>query len=187
MELNYLYGKMPKSKKGGKTDKKKIKAIDYAADEFFDPRRSIIYIEHTEECPIFKEKANEFHLYVQTNFPDRPIVLIRNQNGKQLPRIGAFEINFAQSARSPIHLLWTGIDKGPPRCDKFPISYELLLPEVRTIINKIYVDLTAKPKTDSLDMMDDGDEEGLAEGGAADGEYVDLNENTDNEETETNA
>lgn len=117
-------------------EKKAKKAIDYAADELFDPTRAMIHIEHTDECPVFHIKAIEFLNFLIERFPERKFVLIRN---KEPARDGAFEINFSQSARTSNHCLWSGLKKGPPRQRKFPKSYELLLPEVEKILKKIYI------------------------------------------------
>lgn len=119
-----------------KDTKKAKKVVDYAADEFFDPNRSMIHIEHTDECPIFNIKAVEFLNFLIERFPGRSFVLIKN---KIPARPGAFEIHFSQTARTSEHCLWTGIKKGPPRKRKFPKSYELLVPEIEKILKKIYI------------------------------------------------
>ena len=127
-------GRRKKGKKGKKKD------IDWAADEFFLKERSIILIEHTNECPIFSKKADEFKQFMVQRFPERKFELIRNSNGKQTPRPGAFEIQFCQNARTSAHDLWSGIERGPPRRDKFPENYEQLLPEVTAVLKKVYAD-----------------------------------------------
>ncbi|XP_017471339.1 PREDICTED: selenoprotein BthD [Rhagoletis zephyria] len=137
----------PKGKKP-----KKIREIDWAADANFDKNRCMIYIEHTHECPIFQTKAEEFAAYVRVQVPNRIIQLVRNQNGKVSPREGAFEIGFSQNARTSVHKLWSGIDMGPPRRDKFPPSYEPLMQEIRNILKKFYPEA---PEKDLLEDMDD--------------------------------
>ncbi|XP_037937950.1 selenoprotein H-like [Teleopsis dalmanni] len=137
-------------KKGGKKQKKgkKIKDIDWAADENFSKTRSVIYIEHTTECPIFQRKAEEFREFLEAEVPEREFVLIRNGNGKKVPRLGAFEISFSQNARTSQYDIWSGIDKGPPRRDKFPESFELVMPEVRKILKKFYAEAKQEEEED---------------------------------------
>ncbi|XP_068147327.1 selenoprotein BthD [Drosophila tropicalis] len=117
---------------------KKSKDIDWTANENFLKERSMIYIEHTTECPIFQTKAEEFGSFLQEHFPERLFQLVRNKNGT--PRDGAFEIGFSQNARTSVHNLWSGLDKGPPRRDKFPANYDMLLPDVQRILKKFYPD-----------------------------------------------
>lgn len=138
---------MPKGigKKKGKGKAKAKKEIDWAAEANFDKNRAMVYIEHTLECPIFRTKAEEFVKYLEQEIPDRMFQLILNQNGKVPPREGAFEIGFSQNAKTSVHQLWSGIDKGPPRRDKFPLTYEDLLAEVRKILKKFYADLEKMP------------------------------------------
>ncbi|XP_023294039.2 selenoprotein H [Lucilia cuprina] len=130
-----------------KKAKKKPKEIDWSAEANFDKNRSIIYIEHSLECPIFSIKAEEFLKYLQMQIPDRQFVLIRNQYGKLEPREGAFEIEFSQHARTSKHNLWSGLDRGPPRRDKFP-KFETLMPEVQRVLKKFYPDVVANIEED---------------------------------------
>lgn len=142
-------------------EKKAKKVIDYAADDLFDPNRSIINIEYSEECPVFHLKAVEFLNFLIERFPERKFVLIKN---KDPPRPGAFEINFSQTARTSNHCLWTGVQKGPPRQRKFPKSYEDLLPEVDKILKKIYVVIKKRDEEEEqADVEDDFGAEILSE------------------------
>ncbi|XP_039481964.1 selenoprotein BthD [Drosophila santomea] len=126
---------MPPKKAG-----KKKKDVDWAADENFSKDRSMIYIEHTYECPIFQTKADECGSFFTQRIPERKFQLVKNRNGRQVPREGAFEIAFSQNARTSEHLLWSGLEKGPPRRDKFPLEYEALVPDVNRILKKFYPD-----------------------------------------------
>ncbi|KAI8120664.1 Selenoprotein BthD [Lucilia cuprina] len=118
-----------------KKAKKKPKEIDWSADVNFDKNRSIIYIEHSLECPIFSIKAEEFLKYLQMQIPDRQFVLIRNQ------------YEFSQHARTSKHNLWSGLDRGPPRRDKFP-KFETLMPEVQRVLKKFYPDVVTNIEED---------------------------------------
>jgi len=119
---------------------KKKKDVDWADDEHFSKERSMIYVEHTYECPIFQTKADECGAFLQQRIPERKFQLVKNKYGRQVPREGAFEIGFSQNARTSVHLLWSGLDKGPPRRDKFPVDYETLVPDVNRILKKFYPD-----------------------------------------------
>ncbi|XP_014097278.1 selenoprotein H [Bactrocera oleae] len=130
---------------------KKQREIDWAADANFDKNRSMIYIEHTLECPIFTTKAEEFAAYVAKEAPNRIIQLVRNHNGKVPPREGAFEIGFSQNARTSVHQLWSGIEKGPPRRDKFPPEYESLMQEIHKILKKFYPDAVEKNPLEGME------------------------------------
>ena len=85
-------------------------------------------------------KADEFLRYLQTNVPERQFVMIRNQFGKVEPRPGAFEIEFSQHARTTKHYIWSGLEKGPPRRDKFP-NFDTIFPEVQKVLKKFYPDI----------------------------------------------
>uniref|UniRef100_W8C0Q1 Selenoprotein BthD n=1 Tax=Ceratitis capitata TaxID=7213 RepID=W8C0Q1_CERCA len=137
------------SRKGKKS--KKQREIDWTADAYFDKNRSMIYIEHTLECPIFQTKAEEFAAYVAAEAPQRIIQLVRNHNGKVPPRPGAFEIGFSQNARTSVHQLWSGLDKGPPRRDKFPPDYVPLMQEINKVLKKFYPDAIEKDPLEGLD------------------------------------
>lgn len=136
--------------KGGKGKKKRVKDVDWSADEHFDKSRSMVYIEHTAECPIFQVKAEAFANFLQERFPERMIQLVRNNNGKLVPRDGSFEIEFSQNARTSKHNIWSGLERGPPRRDKFP-NFESLVPEVTKILKKFYAEVVT-----TLDDDDDG-------------------------------
>ncbi|KAH8280603.1 hypothetical protein KR018_012317, partial [Drosophila ironensis] len=123
--------------KGGA--KKAKKEVDWAADENFTKDRSMIYVEHTTECPIFNTKADECGTFFTQRIPERKFQLVKNKYGKQVPRDGAFEIGFSQNARTSVHEIWSGLDKGPPRRDKFP-NFEVLVPDVQRILKKFYPD-----------------------------------------------
>ncbi|XP_005180423.1 selenoprotein H [Musca domestica] len=134
-----------------KKSKKRQKEIDWSADGNFTKTRSIIYIEHSLECPIFTMKAEEFLKFLQFELPERQFALIRNGYGKLQPRLGAFEIEFSQNARTSRHCLWSGLDKGPPRRDKFP-NFVNLLPGVQKVLKKFYPDpSTMGPGDDEAD------------------------------------
>ncbi|EDW35669.1 GL17098 [Drosophila persimilis] len=120
--------------------KKKVKVVDWAADENFSKERSIFYVEHTTECPIFQMKAEECGAFFKQRIPEREFQLVRNKNGKEAPREGAFEIGFSQNARTSVHELWSGLTRGPPRRDKFPEDYENLVPDVQRVLKKFYPD-----------------------------------------------
>lgn len=98
-------------------------------------------------------KADEFLRYLQSEIPERQFVLIRNHFGKVEPRPGAFEIEFSQHARTSKHNLWSGIERGPPRRDKFP-AFEVLMPEVRKILKNFYPDVVANVEEDSNEEGD---------------------------------
>ncbi|XP_067635649.1 selenoprotein H [Eurosta solidaginis] len=138
-----------------KQSKKKQREIDWAAEAVFDKNRSMLYIEHTHECPIYQTKAEEFAAYVAEQVPNRIIQLVRNGNGKIHPREGAFEIHFSQNARTSVHQIWSGLNKGPPRRDKFPPDYEPLMQEIKQILKKFYPDIVDK---DPLAGMEDDDD-----------------------------
>lgn len=131
--------------------KKPKKEVDWASDEHFSKDRSMIYVEHTTECPIFTTKAEECGAFFAERIPERKFQLVRNRYGKQVPREGAFEIGFSQNARTSVHEIWSGLERGPPRRDKFP-NFESLVPEVNKIIKKFYPDK-------SVGMDDDEEEE----------------------------
>ncbi|XP_073828101.1 selenoprotein H [Musca autumnalis] len=133
-----------------KKSKKRQKEIDWTADANFLKTRSIIYIEHSLECPIFATKAEEFLKFLQSQIPERQFALIRNGYGKQQPREGTFEIEFSQNARTSRHCLWSGMDKGPPRRDKFP-NFDNLMPSIQKILKKFYPDPSTMNADDERD------------------------------------
>ncbi|EDW10230.1 selenoprotein H [Drosophila mojavensis] len=131
--------------------KKKGKLIDWADDDHFSKDRSIFHIEHTTECPIFQVKADECLTFFQQRIPEREFQLIRNKNGKQVPREGAFEVRVSQNARTSEHLLWSGLNRGPPRRDKFP-RYETLVSDVHRVLKKFYADKVVDLDEEEEDM-----------------------------------
>ncbi|XP_030554468.1 selenoprotein BthD [Drosophila novamexicana] len=131
--------------------KKKGKIVDWADDEHFSKDRSIFYIEHTTECPIFQVKADECLTFFQQRIPEREFQLVRNKNGKQVPRDGAFEVFISQNARTSEHELWSGMTRGPPRRDKFP-QYEDLVSDVNRVLRKFYPDKAVGIDEDEMDM-----------------------------------
>ncbi|KAH8252306.1 hypothetical protein KR038_004808 [Drosophila bunnanda] len=141
---------MPKNSSKGSTKKKK--EVDWASDEHFTKDRSMIYIEHTTECPIFQTKADECCTFLQHRIPERKFQLVKNRYGRLIPRDGAFEIGFSQNARTSVHLIWSGLDRGPPRRDKFPADYEAIVPDVQRVLKKFYPDK-------AVGISDDEDEE----------------------------
>lgn len=127
--------KKPKvSKKKLKKPKKKLEF--FCDDNLFDENLSVIKIEHCFECPIFAEKAQEIFKILSDRFPRNKFKLLMNVSevdGKKFePNYGAFEISFAKNCREVYHLIWSGIDKGPPRREKFPAN----LNELANKINK---------------------------------------------------
>lgn len=127
--------------------KKQRKNVDWAADENFSKDRSIFYIEHSLECPIFGMKAEECLSFFKDRIPEREFQLVRNRNGKQVPRDGAFEVTVSQNARTSEHNLWSGLNLGPPRRDKFP-RYEDLVPSVRAVLKKFYAEVVKEVDED---------------------------------------
>lgn len=132
-----------------KKSKKRSRDIDWSSDEHFLKTRSVIYIEHTMECPIFAVKAEEFLKFLQTQIPERQFVLIRNGYGKIQPRSGSFEIEFSQNARTSRHNIWSGIEMGPPRRDKFP-NFRNLMPAIQKVLKKFYPDATIPNVEDEI-------------------------------------
>ena len=104
--------------------KVKQKKRFFCEDKLFDKSLSVIKVEHCQECPVFGEKAFEVFKLVVEKFPQRQFKLLVNHselNGEAIePRFGAFEVWFARNCRETYHLLWSGLDKGPPRREKFP-------------------------------------------------------------------
>lgn len=119
--------------------KKQRKNVDWSTDENFSKDRSIFYIEHSLECPIFGMKAEECLSFFKDRIPEREFQLVRNRNGKQVPRDGSFEVTVSQNARTSEHLLWSGLMRGPPRRDKFP-NFGELVPDVRSVLKKFYAE-----------------------------------------------
>lgn len=117
---------MPKGKGKGK---KKVKVEpDFCDDEHFDEDLSVLYIEYSLDCPIFKEKAQEFYKELCEKLPDKNIKFIENQ-----PRKGSFEVRFARNCRLPAKDLWSGLNK-EPREEKFPQDMNEVLKTVKKIL-----------------------------------------------------
>lgn len=98
-------------------------------------------------------KADEFLRYMQAAVPERQFVLVRNGFGKIEPRHGAFEIQFSQNARTSKHDIWSGLDKGPPRRDKFP-KFDDIFPNVQKVLKKFYPDIVPKDDDDENNQID---------------------------------
>ncbi|CAD7086746.1 unnamed protein product [Hermetia illucens] len=159
--------KKGRGRKKGKKGGGKTKApINWSDDAHFDENRAMIYIIHTTECPIFLEKALEFQSFLMAQYPKKIFQLILNDDGKTKPEDGAFEISFSQNARTERVELWSGKDKGPPRREKFPKSYDLLLPEVDKILKKIYVEQKSERESNVPFIDTDDESETRQEAGA---------------------
>lgn len=124
--------KKTKSKRIKKS--KKNSPIDWATDEYFDPNRVMVYVECSNECPIYEQMALDLIEFLKKRFTNKEFLLILNR--QQTPRIGAFEISVAQNAKLPEELVWSGIDRGPPRKEKFPRTWENIAGKIGNIINK---------------------------------------------------
>lgn len=109
---------MPKGKKKGRKTKKVKVEPDFCDEQNFDEDLSVLYIEYSLECPIFKERAQALFEKLCVQFPEKKIKLVENQ-----PRKGSFEVRIARNCRLPSENLWTGIEK-EPRELKFPNSDE---------------------------------------------------------------
>lgn len=113
------------------------KKINFCDDQHFDENLSVIKIEHTLECPIFIEKAHEIFKYLNEKHPRNKFKLLVNEetDGTAIePREGAFEMSFAKNCRLTNHLIWSGIDKGPPRREKFPPDLDELARKIQKIL-----------------------------------------------------
>lgn len=110
----------------------------FCDDKFFDENLSVIKIEHCLECPIFNEKAHEVYRSITENFPKQKFKFLLNESeadGKKFsPRLGAFEISFAKNCRLTYHLIWSGIERGPPRREKFPGDIDSLVRQIRKLL-----------------------------------------------------
>lgn len=128
---------MEKTKKSKKKSKAKASLPFFCGEELFDEDLSVIKIEHCVDCPIFAEKAEEIFKILCGNFPRNKFKLLLNksgQDGKAIePRFGAFEISFARNCKKTYHVIWSGIDKGPPRREKFPQNFDDLARQMRKI------------------------------------------------------
>lgn len=132
---------MSKEKKPTKINKAtpSSRKFQFFCDEkYFDKTLSVIKIEYCLECPIFNEKAREFYIILSEKFPRNKFHLLLNESefdGNKIdPRLGAFEISFARNFRDNYHLIWSGIEKGPPRREKFPHDLDQLFRQIRKIL-----------------------------------------------------
>ena len=110
----------------------------FCDDKSFDQALSIIKIEHCLECPIFGEKGHQIFKILSEKFTRNKFKLLLNESeidGKKIePRLGAFEVSFARNCKETYHLIWSGIDKGPPRREKFPKDFEQLTRQIQKIL-----------------------------------------------------
>lgn len=120
-------------KKGGKKGErparavKKSPVIDLTDEEHWNPGLSVFKIEYCTNCFVFRKKADEFLALCSERFLDNQFMTIFNNWGVEKPRPGAFEIELAKNAKCPFELLWSGLEKGPPRKEKFPSDWEPIL------------------------------------------------------------
>lgn len=119
---------MPKGK-GKKKGKKKVKKLepDFCDDENFDEDLSVLYIDYSLECPLFKTRAQALYEKLCEHFPEKKIKFIEN-----LPKKGSFEVRIARNCRLPCEMIWSGIDK-EPREHKFPNDDQ----DLNSILNKV--------------------------------------------------
>lgn len=125
--------KPPKVKK----NKKEVIEIDWADDEHFDEDLAMLYIEYDAMCYIFQEQVDFFLGKLTARFPNLKFLPMLNKKallGEAGPRSGSFEISIAQNARASAKNLWSGIDKGPPRREKFSNNYDECWPTVQKIL-----------------------------------------------------
>lgn len=124
--------------KVSKKSKENKKTFNFCDDKYFSETQGVIKFEHCHECPIFYQKAEEIMKFMTEHFPKQNFKFLYNESeldgSKFEPRFGAFEIWFGKNCRMPMHLLWTGIEKGPPRRDKFPITYDSMAKAIQKFI-----------------------------------------------------
>lgn len=79
-----------------------------------------ISFEICNSCTTYKRNAKKIFEEIQKQFKDKTFELLINDNGK--PRRGSFELIIATDKKKNKNgkLIWTGIEKGPPRRLKFP-------------------------------------------------------------------
>jgi hypothetical protein len=124
-------GRKKKGKKG-----KKAKNKDYCADVNFNPELKVIFVEHGLECPIFREKADTIFAEIKSRFDGHQFILNCNNFDKATPKPGAFEIAVARNCRLEPKMLWSGLNKGPPRRDKFPTDMTDILNKISNVISE---------------------------------------------------
>lgn len=125
--------KPQKAKKPKKVDVE----IDWADDEHFNEYLAMVFIEYDAMCYIFQEQVDLFLGKLIARFPNlifKPMLNTKLRLGEAGPRSGSFEISIAQHARAAEKKLWSGIDKGPPRREKFSNDYEECWPTVQKIL-----------------------------------------------------
>lgn len=133
-------GKKPKNHKKKKTQK----AVNFCDDENFDESLKIIKIEYCLQCPIFKEKSLEVFEDIISKYPNHYFKLLTNENEENFqenpPKSGSFEIYFAKNCREKFQLVWSGLQRGPPRREKFPVQsdYEDYIIKTINAILKTY-------------------------------------------------
>ena len=125
---------MAKKKKGGKKGKKIeiIPDTDWADEEHFDRHRIMIHMEYCTNCKVFAEQAGIFYQELCIQFPESIFQLLTNSEKVKktetridgIFKIEPYEIMIAQNARSKWEPLWSGVQRGPPRREKFPAPYE---------------------------------------------------------------
>lgn len=140
----------PKNSKKSKKPKKVEVEIDWADDEHFDENLAMVYIEFDAMCYIFQQQVDLFLEKLVARFPNllfQPILNRKSRLSESGPRSGSFEITIAQNARAAEKKLWSGIEKGPPRREKFSNDYnecwltvkkileQQLIPKAVTIVN----------------------------------------------------
>lgn len=114
--------------------------LEVLKNELYKEEVSIILFEHCNHCPVFKVRALEIFQQIVETYSSRVIKLIRNKMHPDEPRKGAFEIYALKDARSEPQIIWSGIELGPPRREKFPESQDL-----EKIIQKIGLALELQP------------------------------------------
>lgn len=112
--------------------------VNFCDDKHFVETQGVLKFEYCYECPIFNKKAEEIFHFMKEHFPKQHFKFLCNESeidgSKFEPRFGAFEIWFGKNCRMPLHLLWSGIDNGPPRRDKFPIAYDSMAKAIQKFI-----------------------------------------------------
>lgn len=129
-------GRSKKGKKGKKGKKQKVdKNLLYCDDKHFDPNLAIVTVEHCLKCPIYREMAEKIFGDICAAFPEVKFKLIRNDFDRLEAREGAFEVSLAKNCRLPSELLWSGVDRGPPRREKIPSDITTFIPIIKKLLN----------------------------------------------------
>lgn len=142
-------GVKDKGSKRDKKQKKEIIEIDYADDEHFDEQLAFVYIEFDNKCYVFEEQFQKFMLQLKKEIEHQKFHVISNAPSRLTetdgqPRRGTFEIYFAPNARVKPKLVWTAIDLGPPRRNKFPEEYNDFVAQIKSILDKYNAEMAAK-------------------------------------------